>query len=173
MRHAHVHSLAGPWVDQSWGFDLLLALVVDHAGWSAAAALTAVLLATVYAALASGLITDGICPVVAVVVTLLMAPIGCIHFLVRPHILTLALVYVTFRVCQKQHERGGWLVAWVPVFTAILANVHGGFLALPVIVATAAAGHAVSGPWDRARRRDVIRFGLAFVASCLAALINP
>ena len=35
-----------PWVDQSWGFDVLLALIVDHAGWSAAVAFTAVLLAS-------------------------------------------------------------------------------------------------------------------------------
>ena len=162
-----------PWVDQSWGYDLLLALVVDHAGWTAAAVLTALLLATVYAALARGLITDGSCPLVAVFVTLLTVSISQIHFLIRPHILTLALVYATLRLCQKQHERGGWFIAWVPVLTAILANVHGGFLALPAIVVTAAAGHAISGPLDRARRLNVARFGLAFVASCLAVLINP
>ena len=162
-----------PWVDQSWGFDVLLALVVDHAGWSAVVALTALVLAAVYGALAGGLIRDGISPVVAVVVALLMAAIGCIHFLIRPHILTLAFVYLTLRVCQKQHERGGLSVAWVPVFTAILANLHGGFLALPAIVATAAVGHAISGPWDQARHRNTIRFFLAFLASCLTALFNP
>ena len=31
-------------------------------------------------------------------------------------------------------------MAWAPLFTAVLANLHGGFLALPVIVATAAWG---------------------------------
>ena len=162
-----------PWVDQSWGFDALLALVVDHAGWSAAVALTALVLAAVYSALAGGLIRDGISPVVAVVVSLAMAAIGCIHFLIRPHILTLAFVYLTLRVCQKQHERGGLSIVWVPVLTAILANLHGGFLALPAIVATAAVGHAISGPWDQARQRNVIRFFLAFLASCLTALFNP
>ena len=162
-----------PWVDQSWGFDVLLALVVDHAGWSAVVALTALVLAAVYGALAGGLIRDGISPVVAVVVALSMAAIGCIHFLIRPHILTLAFVYLTLRVCQKQHERGGLSVAWVPVFTAILANLHGGFLALPAIVATAAVGHAISGPWDQDRQRNAIRFFLAFLASCLTALLNP
>ena len=109
----------------------------------------------------------------AVVVAILMAAIGCIHFLIRPHILILAFVYLTLRVCQKQHERGGSSVAWVPIFTAILANLHGGFLALPTIVATAAVGHAISGPWDQARRRNTIRFFLAFLASCLTALLNP
>jgi hypothetical protein len=111
--------------------------------------------------------------VVAVVVAVLMAAIGCIHFLIRPHIFTIALVYLSLRVCQKQHERGGWVVAWVPIFTMILANVHGGFVALPVIVATAACGEAISGAWDDARRRNVMKFGLALAGSLTAALVNP
>ena len=61
----------------------------------------------------------------------------------------------------------------MPIYTALLANLHGGFVALPVIVATAALGHAVSGAWDAARRRNVVKFGLAVVACCLAALANP
>ena len=159
-----------PWVDQSWGFDALLALVVDHWGWSAAVGLTVLVLASVYAALAGGLVRDGISPVVAVVVALLMAAIGCVHFLIRPHIFTFAFVYLTLRVCQLQHQRGGLIVVWVPVLTAILANLHGGFLALPVIAASAGVGHAISGHWDQARQQNVVRFSLASLASCLAAL---
>ena len=34
-----------PWVDQSWAYDVMLATVVDHAGWSAAVILTGLLLA--------------------------------------------------------------------------------------------------------------------------------
>lgn len=170
LTFTHAHD---PWVDQSWAFDVGLAFVVDQGGWPAVAVLTALLLAAVYAALARGLIADGISPVVSVIVTLLMVAIGCIHFLVRPHIITLALVYLTFRICQKQNERGGWIVAWGPVLTAILANVHGGFLAVPGIVGTAAVAHAVSGSWNRARMVNVAKFVLAFVASLLAGLINP
>src|SRR5262249_4518720 len=50
---------------------------------------------------------------------------------------------------------------------------HGGFLALPLIVATAGFGHAISGTWDAARRREVLEFAAAVVLSCLAALANP
>jgi hypothetical protein len=164
---------ATPWVDQSWAFDMLLALLVDHAGWSAAVALTAILLSCVYAAMATGLIKDGISPVVAVIVAVMMSAIGCIHFLIRPHIFTIAIVYLTFRVCQKQHERGGWVIAWVLLFTMILANMHGGFVALPVIVAAAACGHAISGPWDTTRRLNLCKFVLVLIASLLAALVNP
>ena len=41
----------------------------------------------------------------------------------------------------------------VPLLTIVWANLHGGFLAATVIVWTAMTGHAVSGPWDPARRR--------------------
>jgi len=44
---------------------------------------------------------------------------------------------------------------------------------LPAIVATAAVGHAISGPWNQARQRNTIRLFLAFLASCLTALLNP
>jgi hypothetical protein len=162
-----------PWVDQSWGFDVTLALLVDRAGWAVTVALTAILLAGIYACLARGLVRDGISPVVAVTVAILMAAVGCIHFLIRPHLFTIAFVYLTFRVCQYQHQRGGYVVAWVPVMTAVLANLHGGFLALPAIVATAALAHAVSGSWNQGRMRNVLAFVLAFLASCVAALLNP
>jgi hypothetical protein len=162
-----------PWVDQSWGFDALLAAIVDSWGWPAVIAVTAVGLAGLYAALARGLVQDGVSPVVAVVVAILAAAVGSIHFLIRPHLFTFGFVYLTLRTCQRQHERGGWGIAVVPIYTAILANLHGGFLALPVIVATAALGHAISGRWDAPRRHNLLKFAAALGASCLAALANP
>jgi hypothetical protein len=161
------------WVDQSWGFDVALALMVDAWGWSAAIGLSFLGLAVLYAALARSLIRDGTSPVVAVVVALLVTAISAIHFLVRPHLVTFAFAYLTFRACQKQHQKGGWSVALVPLYTAALANLHGGFVALPVIVGTAAIGHAVSGAWDASRRRNLAKFVAAFVACGAAALVNP
>ena len=136
-------------------------MLVDGWGWSAVVALTALGLAALYAAMARGLIRDGISPLVAVVVAVLATAIGSIHFLIRPHLFTFGFVYLTFRACQQQHERGGWTVFLVPLYTAILANLHGGFVALPLIVATAGFGHAISGPWDAARRRNVLKFAAA------------
>jgi hypothetical protein len=162
-----------PWVDQSWAFDALLALLVDRWGWSAAIALAAIGLAWLYRAMARDLIGDGISPVIAVLVSIFAVCIGAIHFLLRPHLFTFGFVYLTLRACQAQHLRGGWSVFKVTIYTAILANLHGGFVALPVIVATAGLGHALSGAWDQARQRNVARYGLTFLASCLAALANP
>jgi hypothetical protein len=161
------------WVDQSWGFDVLLAALVDSWGWSAPIGLASLGLALLYAVMARDLIRDGTSPVVAVVVALIAMGIGEIHFLIRPHLFTFAFVYLTLRACQKQHRDGGWAVTPVPFFTAVLANLHGGFVALPVIVATAAVGHAISGVWDTARLYNLLKFGVVALACGVAALANP
>jgi hypothetical protein len=108
-----------------------------------------------------------------VVVAIVAESIGSIHFLVRPHLFTFAFVYLTLRACQRQHERGGFHVFWVPLYTAVLANLHGGFVALPLIVATAAVGHAISGPMDAPRRLGLVKYGAAFALALLAGLLNP
>jgi hypothetical protein len=162
-----------PWVDQSWAFDVLLALVVDRWGWSAAIALAALGLAWLYRTMARDLIRDGISPVIAAVVSVFAVCIGAIHFLLRPHLFTFAFVYLALRACQAQHQRGGWAVMKVAAYTALLANLHGGFVALPVIVATAGLGHALSGAWDTARKQNTARFGMAAIACCAASIANP
>lgn len=162
-----------PWVDQSWLFDALLAAVVDRFGWPAAVAACGLGIAWVYATLARGLLRDGRSPLVVLVVAVLAAGVGATHFLVRPHLLTLAFVLVTLRVCQDHHARGSRGLFALPLLTALWANVHGGFLAGPFVVFTSALGHAIAGPMDRDRRRGVAEF-LATGALCLlAALANP
>jgi len=162
-----------PWVDQSWLFDAALASLVAHGGWSAAALAAALGIAAVYGALASGLLRDGRSPLVVLVVALLAAGVGTIHFLVRPHLVTLGFVLLTLKTCQRQHESGGLRVFRLPGLMVIWANVHGGFLAGPLIVLTAAVGHAISGTWDAARRRNVAAFVAAGLLCLAAGLINP
>lgn len=161
------------WVDQSWAFDVGLAAIVDRAGWSGAVAATALILATVYTALVRNLLDDGVSPVIAVVVAVLAVGISSTHFLARPHLVTLLFVLWTARACQRQHECGGWKVAVVPILMIPWANIHGGFLAGPIIVATAALGHAISGAWDADRKRNVGRFLIALLLACLTPLVNP
>lgn len=162
-----------PWVDQSWLFDAGLAWLVDRAGWSGAVAATALILAWVYAALARWLERLGTMPLVALVVAILASGIGAIHFLARPHLFTFAFVLGTLAACRAFHDRGSPWIWSVPAIVAVWANLHGGFLAGPLIIATAGLGEAVSGHWDAARRRKLATFGLVLAASLAAALLNP
>ncbi len=161
------------WVDQSWVFDLGLALVVDWAGWSGAIVCSALMLAAIYASLARGLLQDGRSMFAAVSVSVLAAGIGALHFLVRPHLFTFAFVVWTLRACQLYHE-GRSLRLWLaPLIMVVWANLHGGFLAGPLIVGTAALGHAISGPWDVVRKRRLVGFGGILALMVVAPLLNP
>jgi hypothetical protein len=162
-----------PWVDQSWLFDVGLAWLVEHAGWSAVVLLFALVTATVYACLARGLLHDGRSPIIVVLVAILSAGIGAIHFLVRPHMVTLGFVLITLRLCQRQHERGGRAIFWLIPLTALWANLHGGFLAGPLIVFSAAMGHAISGEWNAERRKAIVTFAVTGVLCLVAAVVNP
>jgi hypothetical protein len=110
---------------------------------------------------------------VVVLVAILSAGVGALHFLVRPHLWTLAFLLITLRLCQSQHEKGGWSVFLAAPLTAVWANLHGGFLAGPFVVFTAMLGHAVSGPWEPARRQELAKFAAAGVLCLVAALVNP
>ena len=161
------------WIDQYWLYDASLAFVVDHGGWSAAVALSSLMLATIYTALAAGLTRDGFAPMAVLLVTMLAAGVGSIHFLVRPHLFTLAFFLVSLQLCRDQHKHGGWRVFGMIPLMVLWANIHGGFVAGPVIVGSAAIGHAISGPWDRVRQREIAKFLVASGLCVLAALINP
>jgi hypothetical protein len=162
-----------PWVDQSWGFDLTLATVVGRWGWSGAIGATAVGLAWLYGTVARQLLRDGATPLAAMVVAVLAASISGGHFLVRPHLVTMAFVGWMLSVCRRYHEGRSGAIWLVPPGMMLWANLHGGFLAGPLIVATGGLGHAVSGRWDRPRRRRLLGFAAVFVLACLAPLVNP
>ncbi len=161
------------WVDQSWLFDVALATVVGHGGWSLAVALSVLGAAWVYRSVARWLEDGGVSPLSAVTTTILAAGIGSVHFLVRPHLVTFAMVAWTLHACRVHHERGGRLIWSVPPLMVVWANCHGGFLAGPVILATAMVGHAASGPWDADRRSRLGEYGLVLGMMCLATFCTP
>lgn len=165
--------LGTPWVDQSWAFDVLLATIVNRWGWPGAVAATALGLAWIYAFLTLGLRKDGFPALVAGVVGVLAAGMGAIHFLTRPHLFTFALVLATQRLCRGFHEKGGRAIWLVPPIVAVWANLHGGFLAGPIIVATAVLGHVSTGVRDLEAIRRTRVLMTVFLLTLAAPLLNP
>jgi hypothetical protein len=157
-----------PWVDQSWLFDLGLAWVVERGGWSLAVVLTALLLAALYAMLAAWVERLGHRPFVAAAVAIIAASAGSIHFLTRPHMFTFYGVFACLVIGRRFHDRGGRCLWILPPLVALWANLHGGFVAGPLIVLTWALGEALARHWAKA-----FAFLAAAVGSALAALINP
>ncbi|GIW88002.1 MAG: hypothetical protein KatS3mg108_2326 [Isosphaeraceae bacterium] len=162
-----------PWVDQSWLFDAGYAALIDRLGWGAVVVATALLLGAVYAGLARWLVFRGASPTAAVASALVAAALGSVHFLSRPHLFTFAGVLATLVLCDLIH-RGRVAWAWaLPPLVALWANLHGGFLAGPLIVLSAAGYEAFAGLIDRSRWLVAVRFLLTGLGCLAAALINP
>jgi hypothetical protein len=165
-----------PWVDQSWLFDLGLAWIVGRVGWSGAVALAAVILASVYAWLTHEIERSGRSKLAALVAAMIAAGVGSIHFHCRPHLATIAGVTATLAAVRSLHERNHRAVWFVPLLMIAWANLHGGFVAGLVILATSIAGELVSRKDDehpRAKRTRVATLSAVLIGSGLAPLLNP
>ena len=161
------------WVDQAWLFDVGLRWLWTITGWGGAVGVTALLLAWTYALLARGLIRaiPSSCSVFAAV--LLAVGIGATHFLTRPHLFTFMGVAWTTLACRDFARGKSSGLAWTPLVVALWANLHGGFLAGPIIVLGSAIGFAIS-PIDREERRRGLGTYARTLALCtFAPLANP
>ena len=118
-------------------------------------------------------------PLVAILLTGLAAAGSSIHWLARPHLLTMLFMVVFLSILERVREgRTGWLWA-LPAITILWTNLHGGFLVGIVIVGAYAAGEllraVVARESDERRRSLRASAGyLAATAGCaLASLVNP
>jgi hypothetical protein len=116
-----------------------------------------------------------------ILITLLLAHIAVaassMHFLARPHILTLLFFAISFWIIDRdwsRPRRALWLL--VPI-TVLWVNLHGGFFGLLVSTGVLAGGSVAEAllvraqaeaAWKRARR-----YGLLTLACAAASLLNP
>jgi len=162
-----------PWVDQSWLFDLGLATIVDHVGWAGAVLAASLVLALAYALLCSDLIARRRSPLAAVAASVLAAGVGAIHWHARPHLFTILGVVILLSACRRYRETGNRSFFLVVPFVMIpWANLHGGFLAGPFVIACSAVGQALYGLGGDSGRK-ALGFGAAAAIAAAASLVNP
>ena len=176
-----------PWIAWEWLYDLIVGRLDTTAGLNGVVWLTAVAIATVFAALFRLLVKRGTDISVALVLTLLAMAASMIHFLARPHVLSWLFALICFWIFDstepdlRRSQRRIWLF---PILMVIWVNVHGGFLLGFVVLDIFWLGAAWS--WLRfkesrieealqkiAARRRVRDLTLVAVVSALASLVNP
>jgi hypothetical protein len=120
-----------PWVADQWLAECGMAAIHRLAGWDGLLLLTATLLATIYAWIAARLLHGGSHWLPTCLLLALIVLVGSPQFHVRPLVLTIGLLGVTFawlvdvEASKKRLRQLWWLV---PVMIA-WANLHGGVLA--------------------------------------------
>jgi hypothetical protein len=121
-----------------YGSQLVYALVHRYAGLAGVAILVGLLVATAYALLTRFLLTRGLDPLLAYLVSIAAALLGAVHWTARPHLFTLVLVMVLLHLLEPAgRRRPSWV--FLPLFV-LWANLHGGFLFGLILIGLYLAG---------------------------------
>ena len=168
-----------PFFAWEWLWDLGAALL--HQRWGLAGVVLASLLVIAFASVLLYRLVYRRCgnPLVSIVLTGLASAGASIHWLARPHLLTLLLMLVFLTLLEGVREGRTRLLWTLPVLMILWTNLHGGFLVGIVIVGTYGAGELLRAAVtrDSAERRASLRTAgpyLAATAGCaLASLVNP
>jgi hypothetical protein len=170
-----------PWFTNQWLGELPLWLGWHWAGEEGVAAVVTLVLAFTLRCLYRILLRDGLPWPAAVIWTCLAALGTAVSWVARPNIFTMLFLLVVVRVCDLFHQgrvsrrRTLWLC---PLF-AVWANVHGGFLAGLMTLATALAVEAALAmlSFDSKDRGQAtgraLHLALLLTGSSLAVVINP
>ena len=118
-------------------------------------------------------------PLVSIALTGLASAAASVHWLARPHLVTMLMMMVFLTLLERVREgHTAWLWS-LPVLTILWTNLHGGFPIGIVIVGAYGAGELVRAvvTRDSTERRVSFRAAgpyLAAAAGCaLASLVNP
>lgn len=158
--------LGQPWFAWEWLADVAMALVWRVGGFRGLIASAALLVALAAWLLLLRMKRAGVGALAALVALHLWIGASSVHFLARPHLLTLVLFGAALWLLDSDLPPSWhW---WLVPLTAVWANLHGGFAALPVTLLIVAAGRALEGDGAGARRSCLLCGG------CVAAsLVNP
>src|SRR5262245_21876708 len=173
------HSMAGrEWFAWEWLTDLVMAILHRHWGLAGVVSGAILVLLASYDALYRLMMRCGADAVVAFVLTIFGAVCGVVHWLARPHLISIALMVVWYGAVEDFRRHRGRRIYFLPPLIALWANLHGAFVATFPVLAIYAAGElaefAARGEWNPAKWRGVLRTYLVVAAlSAVAALATP
>ncbi|MDQ2901172.1 MAG: hypothetical protein M3Y07_15445 [Acidobacteriota bacterium] len=155
------------WFSWEWLTDVCFAEVHRLAGLKGVVLVSGIAIAACVTVLFRHMIWRGANVMAALVVTLLAMDASNLHYLARPHVFTLLLLAVSAWIVDLDRRRETpWLWGLVPI-AALWANLHGGFLALFVLLGGLMLDALA------ANRRRLWRYACITFACAAATLLNP
>ena len=182
-----------PWFAWEWLWDVCFGFLNQHFGLGAVVALSMLLICCTSAMLYRLVLRKCPNPLIAIGITILAAAGASIHWLARPHLVTMFFTVVFLRILDEAYvtlttepamsegvKTATRKLLWLlPVLTVLWTNLHGGFVA-GLITIGAYAGGGLLGmllePSAEARRAMLARvkpFLLSGVLCALATVVNP
>jgi len=173
------HTMTGrQWFAWEWLADVLMAALHNWRGLAGVVAGAILVLLVSYAALGVVMLRRGADPVIAMSLTVFGAIASIVHWLARPHLVSILLMIVWCVLVEGfRRNRSKWIFA-VPVLVAVWANLHGAFVVTLVMLGVYAVGEflefAAKGQWRSREAVGVLKtYLLVGVLSVLAAMATP
>ncbi|MEO8096287.1 MAG: hypothetical protein ABI811_01190 [Acidobacteriota bacterium] len=163
-----------PWYAWEWLSDVLDGGLHRLAGLKGIVLFAAVIIALYATTLVRRMVARGTHLFIAMLVALLGIGASTIHFLARPHIITLLFLSVAVWMIEADRLRSSRRIWLLVPLTALWTNLHGGFLALIAVLGLTALGTAIEVWLSNGRTiRDALRYAKLTAACALASLVNP
>lgn len=173
------HSMSGrEWFAWEWLSDVVIALAHDSRGLGGVVGGSILVLLLAYTALYQLMIWRGSDPIIALAMTVFAAVCSIVHWLARPHLLSIAMLIIWYAMVESFRRRRARWICFVPLLIALWANLHGAFVVTFVVLAVYAAGEwlesGIRGDWRSKKvRRVLLLYLIAGALSAFAALMTP
>ena len=162
-----------PFVPFEYGSQLIYALVYRIAGLAGVTIFAGLLIATTYALMARVLLRHQVDALLVLVTTGAAVLLGYHHWLARPHLLSWVAIVALFGLLESRRRPALWIY---PLFFALWANIHGGWLYGIALLGIYFAGNLVEyRVFDRSAEQWAAtrHFAIALPIALIATLATP
>jgi hypothetical protein len=124
-----------PWMAHEWLTELTFAAIHMVAGLNGIVLLAALAIAFTTSTFYGFLLSRGVNTVLALILTVAVIAVTSIHWLARPHILSMLILLFWYMALEEYRSRGRRYIYLLPFVTIVWVNLHGGFMAGILLVA--------------------------------------
>jgi hypothetical protein len=172
------HTPPIPWTAHEWLSEVIMAVIHGFAGLTGIVIFFSFLIALTYYLLFRIIRAESDNILLAVLIILLVITSSQIHWLARPHIFSLLLMVIWYKILDEYQYRTINRLYLLPIIMLLWVNLHGGFLAGFILLAIFWFGNLLkfytnSGEEKELAGRKIRHIGLAIISCLVMSLINP
>lgn len=168
-----------PWMSHEWLTELIFALVHNIGGLYGVVVLTALAIAATHSLFFGFLLYRGVNTVLAVILTIAVITTTSVHWLARPHILSMPITLVWYMALEAYRLEGKRYIYLLPLLTILWVNLHGGFMAGLLLIAVYWLGSLLDlflskdGNVRERGKKDLLVYSKVGLLAAAASLLNP
>lgn len=168
-----------PWMAHEWLTELIFATTHSVTGLNGVVVLAALAIAITHSIFFGFLCYRGINTVLALVLTIFVMTITSVHWLARPHILSMPIILIWYMALEAYRLEGKRYIYLLPLLTVLWVNLHGGFMAGLLLIAVYWLGSlpdfflSKDGHVRERGKKDLLVYGKVGLLTAAASLFNP